>query len=225
MEYWNSGEMEWWDTFLDSRSTVLVQDEIETEKPAEIWWFAHTPGTITIGPDKRHATISRAGKKLEAVLLSPPGAAFVAMDASPLPGSPNPTKQEKNRNYRKLAIHCQGQKLTLAVAFTPHYDVEEPASSNVPLNGLSQWSLPPDAPQLAGVKIANELLETFRPVCLPTGFTWTKTRSESQPSLPPPGTRKTACKSNHFPKFRESSKLPLQTNKIRRESRSSASPF
>jgi hypothetical protein len=148
---------------LDNRNTVLVQDEIEMPGPSDIWWFAHTPAKITIGPDKRTASLSQKGKKMAVVLLSPANAELIAMDAAPLPSSPNPAKQELNRNYRKLAIHCQGQKLTVALAMTIHYDFEEPATAKPILTELSSWKASPATPKLAEIKLGNQVLENFTP--------------------------------------------------------------
>lgn len=125
---------------LDGRNAMLMQDEIETEKPAQIWWFAHTPAKIALGPNKRTATLSRNGKSIQATLLSPANAEFIDMPAEPLPTSPNVAKQASNKAFRKLAIHCQAQKLTLTVAFTTQPGTET-TIAKMPVEELAKWNL------------------------------------------------------------------------------------
>jgi len=49
---------------LLERRDVLVQDEVKVEKPAELWWFLHTPAAIKVSEDGRTATLTHAGKQL-----------------------------------------------------------------------------------------------------------------------------------------------------------------
>lgn len=105
--------------FLD-RHRVLVQDEVQAEKPAEVWWFLHTPAKVEPAADGRSAILSQNGARLEARILSPPQATFTVMDAAPLKVSPQPDKQNANRGVRKLAVELKEvTKLKLAVLLTP----------------------------------------------------------------------------------------------------------
>lgn len=123
------------------RQRILLQDEIEAEKPVDAWWFMHTPAGILIEKDGRSALLQQVGTQMRAILLSPPAASFQVMDAQPLPSSPQPEHQAKNQNVRKLAIHLDHVKNTrISVLFVP---VLSAAPSNAPvqleLRNLSDW--------------------------------------------------------------------------------------
>jgi hypothetical protein len=92
---------------FDERRQVIIQDEVTAEGPVELWWFMHTKATIHIEGDGKTATLQRDGKQLAARILSPTNASFEAMDAKPLPTSPNPEGQNANVGIRKLAIHLE----------------------------------------------------------------------------------------------------------------------
>lgn len=122
---------------LDERQ-VLVQDELRTGAPAEVWWFLHTPAEITLGEDGRSATLAREGKRLRAEVLEPPTVRFTVMDARPLPSSPRPEKQHPNTGLRKLALHLtNAAELRLAVRLVP----EGPSAPPPPpsLRPLTKW--------------------------------------------------------------------------------------
>lgn len=121
---------------LLGRRHVLLQDEITAPKPAEVWWFAHTPAEIRLSADGRTATMQQGGKRLEARLLEPAGARFEIRAAEPLPSSPNPEGQRANRQVRKLSIRLGGVTTArLAVWFTP----EEPGGAAPPIKPLAEW--------------------------------------------------------------------------------------
>ncbi len=105
---------------LMRRHHVLLQDEIEAPKPAEVWWFAHTGAEIEVAPGGRSALLQQEGKRLEVRLVEPQDARFEVRPAEPLPSSPNPRGQRPNRGIRKLAIHLSGvTNARLAVLFVP----------------------------------------------------------------------------------------------------------
>ena len=105
---------------LVERRHVLIQDEIEAEAPVDLWWFMHTPASVAIDADGRAATLEQGGAKLQARLLTPAEARFEVRPAEPLPSSPNPEGQRRNRDVRKLAIHLpKTSALRLTVLFTP----------------------------------------------------------------------------------------------------------
>jgi hypothetical protein len=112
--------------FLDRRQ-VLLQDEVQSDKPTDAWWFLHTPAKVKLGADRLSAILSQGNARLEARILSPPQAMFTVMDAAPLPSSPKPEKQARNTAVRKLAILQGGiQDLKLIVLLTPLGEDEEP---------------------------------------------------------------------------------------------------
>jgi hypothetical protein len=102
------------------RQQVLVQDEVQSDQPAEVWWFFHTPAQVKVSDDGKSATLSQGEKRFQTRLVSPAKATFVVLDAQPLPTSPHPERQNKNDGVRKLAVHLTGVKdLCLAVLFVP----------------------------------------------------------------------------------------------------------
>jgi hypothetical protein len=125
---------------LLDRSKLLVQDEVQADKPADVWWFMHTHASAKIENGGREATLELGGARLRAAILSPQGASFQIMQAQPLPDSPHPQKQAENRNIRKLAIHLTGvTDLRLAVLLLPlGADMDQPISP-VKMDDLSRW--------------------------------------------------------------------------------------
>jgi len=125
---------------LLERQRVLVQDELLTDQPAEVWWFLHTEAKVALAPAGTTATLERGGKKLSARILSPAHAKFTVMKAEPLPDSPQPAQQANNDRYRKVAIHLTGVKdLRLAVLFTPAPKEGKPAPALDRVVPLEQW--------------------------------------------------------------------------------------
>ena len=122
------------------RNEVVLQDEIETKAPADLWWFFHTPAQIQIGTNGSLATLTQGKAQLTARILSPVQARFTRMAAGPLPTSPRPEKQHNNSGIQKLAIHLENaEKVTVTVAFAPV--IEKRASENLSarLTALSSW--------------------------------------------------------------------------------------
>ncbi len=107
------------------RKRVLLQDEVIAEKPADLWWFVHTPAKIALNGNTATLTIGK--EQLIARLLSPAGAKFEKLPAAPLPASPNPEKQKENKGIEKLAIHLPATKETrIVVVFAPANDSVKP---------------------------------------------------------------------------------------------------
>jgi len=126
-------------TLLD-RNKVLIQDEIQAEVPADVWWFLHTPAALEIEEDGKTAIFSQVGTELRAQILSPAGARFQIMDATPLPTSPHPDKQAKNDNVRKLAIHLTGiTDSRVAVLLVPSVPGSDQKSETPNLSPLTEW--------------------------------------------------------------------------------------
>ena len=103
---------------LINRSQVIIQDEIQADKPADLWWFMHTAAEITL--HGHTATLTIGKKKMTARILSPADATFTTMRDEPLPTSPHPKGQADDSAHEKLAIHLPNTKnLTLTVYLTP----------------------------------------------------------------------------------------------------------
>jgi hypothetical protein len=122
------------------RQRVLIQDELVSEQPAEVWWFMHTEAKIELDAAGTTAKLQRGGKQLSARILSPAAAKFAVMKAEPLPTSPQPPKQANNDRYRKLAVHLTDVKeLRLAVLFTPLTKDGKLAPAPERVVPLTQW--------------------------------------------------------------------------------------
>jgi hypothetical protein len=122
------------------RKMVLIQDEVQADEPAEVWWFLHTGAQVEIGPDGTSATLTQGDARLRARIAAPAQAAFKLMDAAPQPSSPHPEKQADNGKVRKLAIQLKNVKdLRLAVLLTPWRNGEPEPASAPPLRPLAEW--------------------------------------------------------------------------------------
>jgi len=138
--YATSARRVWRGMALLDRDQVLVQDEIQVDKPVELWWFMHTPAGVRIADDGRTATLRQVGAELRAEILSPADARFQIMDAAPLPTSPHPERQAKNERIRKLAIHLAGVSDTrVSVLLVPKPPTGEDTGPAPTLSALAEW--------------------------------------------------------------------------------------
>ncbi len=138
--YDKSASRVWRGIALLDRNQLVIQDEVEAAKPAELWWFMHTPASIVIENGGRAAILRQAGVQLRAEVLSPAEAAFEVRDAQPLPGSPHPEGQATNHGIRKLAIHLAGVTgCRLAVRLVPLPHPESPAPEAAKVTSLAEW--------------------------------------------------------------------------------------
>lgn len=119
------------------RSRIMLQDEITTSQPSEIYWFMHTAAEITIRPGGKTAVLTKNGKSMYLNLVCDKDVSFEKMVASPLETSPNPSDQRSDYDY-KLAIHAEDvTELNLAVEMVP---VEQAVPSFTSLyTPLSDW--------------------------------------------------------------------------------------
>lgn len=105
--------------FINNKSQVIVQDEIKSTEPIELYSFFHTTANIEL-KDSKTAIFSVNGKKMRADLVSQSGS-FEVMDAKPLSTSPDsPAGANANSSFRKLAVHLKNVKNpTVSVVLTP----------------------------------------------------------------------------------------------------------
>lgn len=89
---------------LADGQSVVIQDEIKTEKPAQLYWFLHTRAQIKLNSNGKNAILTIDSAQIEINLISPPESRFTVMDAVPLPTSPKSEVQNKNAGIRKLSI-------------------------------------------------------------------------------------------------------------------------
>ncbi len=124
---------------LLDRQHLLVQDEVRADALVDAWWFMHTPAEIEIASDGRVATLKQGHAALRAELLSPANATFEARPAEPLPGSPNPERQNPNEGIRKLTVHAtNAREMRISVRLTPLRDSLAPVPAPA-LRTLDEW--------------------------------------------------------------------------------------
>jgi hypothetical protein len=123
---------------LVNRSQLLVEDEVRASKPAEVWWFLHTPAKVQVAGDGHSATLNLGSAQVEARLLSPAGARLTVIPAEPLPGSPHPATQATN-DLRKLAVHLAGiTDVRIAITLAPAEKGKSPLPQPA-VKSLTEW--------------------------------------------------------------------------------------
>ena len=146
------------------RCEVLVQDEMQAFKPADVWWFMHTLAEVSLSEDRRSATMKLGEVALTASLLAPSQARFEVRPAEPFRTSLRDEQQSRNKDVRKLTVHLTGiSQLQLAILFSPS-------------DGQS-GTKPPKIRPLAGWKVATGGSQGPRP---PTKGS--KATTEAKPS-------------------------------------------
>ncbi|TCO94709.1 autotransporter-associated beta strand protein [Chthoniobacter flavus] len=140
---------------MGDRNQVLVQDEIVSSTPHTVWWFAHfaIPSTsVAIDPDGTAVTLTQGSDRLWCKIVSG-GGTFQVMNATPLPTSPNPSGQNANTGYQKLAINLTNvTSTTLAVWMVPLSPGDIPPTALPAITPLSTWNIAAtnDPPVTAG---------------------------------------------------------------------------
>lgn len=126
-------------TLRHRRTEVLVQDEIEADKPADVWWFLHTTAKIDV--DGRTATLSMGTNRVTATLIGgPPEAVFSVTEAAPFPSTP--AAPYTKAAIRRLTIRMkQVREARFAVRFLPPRPETAPAPTDpsAPLVPLADW--------------------------------------------------------------------------------------
>ncbi|WP_160897642.1 CBM96 family carbohydrate-binding protein [Microbacterium sp. TL13] len=149
---------------FDQRTSVRIQDEIQTSRTTSILWSMHTGADVEIAADGKTAILYQNGKRLAATLVSPSNARFEVTAAQPWVTMPNPS-QAANTNIRKLIVRTDLiGTATVAVDFAPLLPGETsselpPTEAVVP---LSAWAAAPASAELSGIDINGRALDTFR---------------------------------------------------------------
>ncbi len=128
----------------DMRETLVIQDEIEANKPSEFYWFTNTLANITLSADGKSALLEMGeNQMLVRITQGPAEARLDVMSTKPLPTSPNPSVQAETLNKLdelKLFIHLENvQKLNLTVEFVPLHEGEGVPAPQ-PILPLDAWS-------------------------------------------------------------------------------------
>lgn len=125
---------------IKDKECVIIQDEIALTKPGEIYWFAHTIGTIDVADDGRSAIVTVGSDRLWVGLMSA-GGEFSVMEAKPLSTSLQVSGATVNSKYRKLAIHLTNTKeATISVACIPLKNNERRPAWTPSVQSISEWA-------------------------------------------------------------------------------------
>ena len=113
----------------DRRSRVLLQDELELQKPADVVWTMHTKAKATLAGSR--ATLRQGSKTLEAQIVSPANGVFNFEEVN-LAAPQRPTK-----GLGKLLIRLPRQSgdVRIAILFTPG----QTGGDEVKLIPLAEW--------------------------------------------------------------------------------------
>ncbi|MBI5685046.1 MAG: heparinase II/III family protein [Verrucomicrobia bacterium] len=98
---------------LLDRKQVLVQDELEASQPVEVVWNFLTKAKIEASGDR--ATLTQGRAKLEARILSPTGAKFEVISASP----PPPQRQQPDVRNLTVRLPSKTAQARVAVLLSP----------------------------------------------------------------------------------------------------------
>lgn len=127
---------------IHNRSAVLVQDEIKTSKPSDIYSFIHTMASIEIADGGKRAIMSSGGQRMCVDLLEPAAGTLMEMEAGPMDTSPKQDANMNNAGYRKLAVKLtKASDPRIALLFTPLKTGQSEADITLPaVKPLSEWS-------------------------------------------------------------------------------------
>lgn len=151
----------------ENRTALIVRDEVKLKKKSDIYWFGQMRAAIDveIAEDGRSAIMSQNGKRLWVGIISDGDFEMKVMDATPLPGAPNPKEQLPNTDIKRLAIIARGvMDMNLSVAMIP-LGAGESAPANIPDDvALSDWSIPDgELPKLTSLTVNGQLIDEFGP--------------------------------------------------------------
>lgn len=130
--------------FTENRTTIVVQDEVETVKPSEIYWFAAVRKEIEaeIAQDGKTVFLRKDGHCLCVTLQSNVNEAkFELMPAVKLSSStPMHPLEKRNKTYQKLAICLHGvTKLNLSITF--RFTESKAGLAVERMKPMSEWQL------------------------------------------------------------------------------------
>lgn len=150
---------------IENRTKFIVQDEVKTKEPSEMYWFMLTKADIQIAEDGKSALLEQNGQRLHAQILSPSEGTFTITEDKPLPTSPQHNGQKYIKEIQKLTIHLEEQTDTaISVVLTPLSPGQtEPATPSV-FAPIAEWKIPDGSlPTLSSIKIDGETPAEFKP--------------------------------------------------------------
>lgn len=154
----------------DRRRVFIVQDEVATRNPSEMWWFMHTKQDIEISEDGKTAVLSEGDNcMLVKILAAREDAVFQVLDAKPFESSPYIAGQNPNRGIRKLAIRLDNvEEETVSIGFAGFYKGDEVPDDFPQVVPLNEWELDKkseetneEPPVLTDLKIDGKTIEHF----------------------------------------------------------------
>ncbi len=118
---------------LLERRHVLVQDELEADKPVEVLWGMLTPAKVALRGAEADLVIRDAAMSLR--ILEPQGAKFDTMSANP------PKPQRQNPGITRLVVRLPGPvaNARIAILMTPHPTDKSPEKWTGTIKPLAQW--------------------------------------------------------------------------------------
>lgn len=123
---------------MAERRRVLIQDEIKCRQAADVWWCMHTPASVSLESGGTEARLAQGDVALRARIRSPDGARFREGVAEPLPSSPHPPRQRRNRGVKRLTIHLEDtREVRLVVELLP--ELGEAVAQPAAVKPLSDW--------------------------------------------------------------------------------------
>ena len=93
---------------LADGKSVVIQDEVKSDKPSALYWFIHTRAKVNVASNGKKATMTIDSAQVEVEIISPAKAKFTVIAAAPLASSPKSDIQNKNEGINKLAISLKG---------------------------------------------------------------------------------------------------------------------
>lgn len=121
-------------------NTVVINDELQTPKPATAYWFVHTRANAKLTNGGKKALLTMDNDQIEVEIIAPSKARFTVMPARPLDGCPNPEMQNKNEGISKLSIalnKISNEKIVVAIH---PVNTKTPDASRF-YKALSQWKI------------------------------------------------------------------------------------
>jgi len=149
----------------NNRTKIIIQDEVETLEPSEIFWSINTPAQIEI-INNESAVLVINEKKVYVQIHSDADYELGIMASEKLPTSPQTDGQRVYPEYRKLYLRAENvSEMNLMVEFTPYSDDAEFDSTISDYIKIDDWKLDNDfeeKPLLDNIFIAGENLDGFK---------------------------------------------------------------
>ncbi|WNR45769.1 OmpL47-type beta-barrel domain-containing protein [Paenibacillus roseipurpureus] len=151
---------------FDNRRSVMVQDELVTQVPVELWWSMHTAAETELSGDGKSIILKSENKRLKMTIVSPAAASFTVRNSDYLSPAMSSSPLENSRaGIQNVTIYMPNAgTTTLSVLMTPYYagDVlDEPVAS---LKPLAQWSVDASpAAKLDSIAIDGIPISNFQP--------------------------------------------------------------